>query len=105
MEITKIAELPFSLSLVSKPNLFIALCFYRNGKYFLRETPFVHWTEFILNLLYPRHLGGGALVCSLICLSELNVKRPVAFGQVAKWSILICIVASIMNTLMEFHTF
>lgn len=79
MEITKIAELPFSLSLVSKPNLFIALCFYRNGKYFLRETPFVHWTEFILNLLYPRHLGGGGFGVFLDLFVRVECKETCGF--------------------------
>jgi len=48
---------------------------------------------------------GEAFMCSSICLAELNIERLASFGDVAKWSILTFIIISIMNTLMEFHTF
>ena len=45
-------------TMVSKRHLFMALCFYRNGRHW-RESPFVCWKMFIWHLLCVRR-GGAA---------------------------------------------
>lgn len=56
----------FPLSMVSKQHFFITLCFYRNGRHFRREIPFVHWKILTWHLLYSRR-GGLRAPLGLLC--------------------------------------